>query len=73
MLVATDPMPVVSAFLPGTEPSMSAPQIRLSEILAALSYALDITEGQPEGHAARSCAIGMRLAQEVWASKRSVS
>ncbi|GAB4173145.1 MAG: HD domain-containing protein [Roseiflexaceae bacterium] len=44
---------------------MSAPQIRLSEILAALSYALDITEGQPEGHAARSCAIGMRLAQEV--------
>ena len=39
--------------------------IRLSEVVAALSYALDITEGQPEGHAARSCAIGMRLATVI--------
>jgi HD-GYP domain-containing protein (c-di-GMP phosphodiesterase class II) len=38
---------------------------RLSEILSALSYALDITEGQPEGHAVRTCLIGMRLAQVV--------
>ena len=37
--------------------------IRLSEILAALSYALDIAEGQPPGHAPRSCMIGMRLAE----------
>lgn len=36
---------------------------RLSEILSALSYALDITEGQPEGHAVRTCLIGMRLAE----------
>jgi HD-GYP domain-containing protein (c-di-GMP phosphodiesterase class II) len=35
----------------------------MSEILAALSYALDITEGQPEGHAVRTCLIGMRIAQ----------
>ena len=39
--------------------------LRLSEILAALSYALDITEGQPAGHAVRTCLIGMRLADEV--------
>jgi HD-GYP domain-containing protein (c-di-GMP phosphodiesterase class II) len=38
---------------------------RLSEILSALSYALDITEGQPEGHAVRTCLIGMRLADAV--------
>jgi hypothetical protein len=36
--------------------------VRLSEVVAALSYALDITEGQPEGHAVRSCLIGMRVA-----------
>ncbi|MBA3260529.1 MAG: HD domain-containing protein [Gemmatimonadales bacterium] len=38
---------------------------RLSEILSALSYALDITEGQPQGHAVRSCLIGMRLAEVI--------
>jgi putative nucleotidyltransferase with HDIG domain len=36
--------------------------IRLSEIVAALSHALDVTEGQPMGHAERSCLIGLRLA-----------
>ncbi len=35
--------------------------VRLSEVVSALSYALDITEGQSEGHAVRSCAIGMRI------------
>jgi HD-GYP domain-containing protein (c-di-GMP phosphodiesterase class II) len=39
--------------------------LRLSDILAALSYALDISDGQPAGHAVRSCLIGMRLAEEV--------
>src|SRR3954467_12305543 len=37
--------------------------LRLSEVLAALSHALDITEGQPRGHAERTCLIAMRLAQ----------
>ncbi|MBA2668117.1 MAG: HD domain-containing protein [Trueperaceae bacterium] len=39
--------------------------IRLSEVVASLSYALDITEGQPEGHAVRSCLIGMQLAEAI--------
>src|SRR6266542_6456576 len=43
----------------------SSHEIRLSEVIAALSYALDITEGQPEGHAVRSCLIGMRLAEQI--------
>jgi HD-GYP domain-containing protein (c-di-GMP phosphodiesterase class II) len=40
-------------------------EIPLSEVISALSYALDITEGQPEGHAVRSCLIGMRVAHEI--------
>jgi putative nucleotidyltransferase with HDIG domain len=39
--------------------------IRLSEVLAGLSHALDLTEGQRPGHSARSCLIGMRLADEI--------
>jgi putative nucleotidyltransferase with HDIG domain len=39
--------------------------LRLSELIGALSFALDVTEGQPAGHAARSCLIGMRLATEL--------
>jgi putative nucleotidyltransferase with HDIG domain len=39
--------------------------IRISQILSALSYALDLTEGRPMGHSVRSCMIGMRLAGEI--------
>ena len=45
--------------------TQDAARIRLSEVIAALSHALDLTEGQPQGHAARSCLIGMRLATEI--------
>ena len=38
---------------------------RLSETVAALSAALDLTEGQPAGHAVRSCLIGMKLAEAI--------
>lgn len=40
-------------------------QVRMSEVIAALSYALDLTGGQPQGHASRSCLLGMRLAREL--------
>jgi HD-GYP domain-containing protein (c-di-GMP phosphodiesterase class II) len=39
--------------------------VRLSEVLAALSHALDITEGQPRGHAERTCLIAMRVARQI--------
>ncbi|MEZ5064627.1 MAG: HD domain-containing phosphohydrolase [bacterium] len=39
--------------------------IRLSEVLAGLSYALDLTEGQRPGHAVRTCLVGMRLAEPL--------
>jgi len=39
--------------------------IRLSELVSALSHALDVTGGQPMGHAERTCLIGQRLADAV--------
>ncbi|MGB6723232.1 MAG: hypothetical protein WBE72_20715, partial [Terracidiphilus sp.] len=39
--------------------------ISLAEILSALSFALDLTEGAMPGHALRSCLLGMRLATEL--------
>src|SRR5215213_2860854 len=40
-------------------------QLPLSRIIGALSFALDITEGEPPGHASRTCQIGMRLAEAL--------
>jgi hypothetical protein len=40
-------------------------RFRLSEVLAALSHALDLTDGQPVGHAVRSCILGMRIADQI--------
>ncbi|HRD70184.1 MAG TPA: HD domain-containing phosphohydrolase [Legionella sp.] len=37
--------------------------IYFHEIINAMSYALDLTEGQPAGHSLRSCWIGMHLGQ----------
>ena len=39
--------------------------VRMSEVISALSYALDIVEGQPAGHAVRSCILGMRIANTI--------
>jgi putative nucleotidyltransferase with HDIG domain len=39
--------------------------VRTSDVLAALTYALDLTEGQPAGHVLRSCLIGMRLGEHL--------
>jgi HD-GYP domain-containing protein (c-di-GMP phosphodiesterase class II) len=44
-------------------PVSSTTQLRLSDLISALSYALDLTEGQPMGHAVKSCLLSMRLAQ----------
>lgn len=39
--------------------------VALSEVLAAMSSALDLTEGQEPGHTVRTCIIGMRIAEEL--------
>ena len=40
-------------------------QLKLSELIGALSHALDITEGQPRGHCVRCALIGMALGEEL--------
>jgi HD-GYP domain-containing protein (c-di-GMP phosphodiesterase class II) len=39
--------------------------LKLSELISALSHALDITEGQPEGHCVRCCWIGMHIGRRL--------
>ncbi|HTM57269.1 MAG TPA: HD domain-containing phosphohydrolase [Candidatus Udaeobacter sp.] len=39
--------------------------VRVSDLLSALSFALDLTEGQPMGHSLRTCLIGMELAERA--------
>lgn len=42
-------------------------------MVSALTYALDITEGQPEGHALRSCAIGMAIGERLGLNAEGLS
>ncbi len=50
----------------GTSEQVRQPQkLRLAEIVSALSYALDLTDGQPAGHSVRCCWIGMHLGERL--------
>src|SRR5580700_11954752 len=40
-------------------------QLRLAELLSALSFALDMVEGQPAGHCVRCCWIAMQIGREA--------
>ncbi|MBR0566042.1 HD-GYP domain-containing protein [Azoarcus sp. L1K30] len=40
-------------------------ELKLSELISALSHALDITEGQPAGHCVRCCWIGMQVGRKI--------
>jgi HD-GYP domain-containing protein (c-di-GMP phosphodiesterase class II) len=55
MAQQSDPLP----------PADRAGVLRLSELMSAFSYALDLTEGQPEGHCMRSCWIGVHIGQQA--------
>jgi putative nucleotidyltransferase with HDIG domain len=55
--------------VPGNTPNEGPSSILLSEIISALSYALDLTEGQPMGHSVRACMIGMRIAEQIGMSQ----
>lgn len=43
----------------------NSPKVTLAEIISALSFALDLTEGAVPGHALRSCLLGMRLGEQL--------
>src|SRR5258708_11584037 len=54
-------------------PALVPATVKLSSILSGLSYALDLTEGHPRGHASRSCLIGMRIARALGLSPEEQS
>jgi HD-GYP domain-containing protein (c-di-GMP phosphodiesterase class II) len=55
-----------------TSAEHSLKSLRLSEVLGALSYALDMTEGQPAGHCLRCCWIGFQVARALGASSQQL-
>jgi HD-GYP domain-containing protein (c-di-GMP phosphodiesterase class II) len=67
--------------MPGTErqlaPAQSAsgdaPAPSQAEIISALSFALDLTEGAVPGHALRCCLLGMRLGWELGFSNQMMA
>ena len=48
-------------------------ELYVGEVLGALSYALDLTEGQPPGHCMRSCYIGSQVGAELGLSGEEAS
>lgn len=57
--------PAIVAQAPPRFRATTAGSLRLSELVGALSYALDMTEGQPPGHSLRCCWIGMAVADAM--------
>jgi putative nucleotidyltransferase with HDIG domain len=47
--------------------------IRSAELLSALSHALDLTEGQPQGHCTRVCWIGTHIGKAINLSAAELS
>jgi putative nucleotidyltransferase with HDIG domain len=55
------------------DPPATKPEIRLADVLAALSHALDMVEGQPAGHCVRCCWIGIHVGRELGLTERQIS
>jgi HD-GYP domain-containing protein (c-di-GMP phosphodiesterase class II) len=53
--------------------SSTSGELRLSELMSALSHALDLTEGQPAGHCVRSCFIGMAVGRRLGLPEEQLS
>ncbi|MBB3221264.1 HD-GYP domain-containing protein [Pseudoduganella umbonata] len=49
-----------------------ASSLQLSELIGSLSYALDITEGQPAGHCVRACWIAMAIGRRMDLSEQAL-
>jgi len=47
------------------EPTPERTGLSLARLLSALSFALDLTEGQPMGHSVRACLIGSRIGETL--------
>jgi HD-GYP domain-containing protein (c-di-GMP phosphodiesterase class II) len=53
-------------------PAATAPTVTEAELVAAFSYALDITEGQPAGHCIRACWIGFEIGKALGLREREL-
>lgn len=53
--------------------SSAGQPVMLGEILSALSFALDITEGARPGHSLRACLLGMRLGRQIGLSDQALA
>lgn len=53
--------------------SAAGQPVTLAEILSALSFALDITEGARPGHSVRACLLGMRLGKQLGLSDQALA
>jgi len=47
-------------------------KLKLAELLGSLSYALDMTEGQPEGHCVRCCWIGVHIGRQIGMDEQAI-
>jgi len=45
----------------------------IADLLGALSFALDLTEGQPRGHCVRCCWIGMHIGRQIGLQQSELS
>ena len=64
-MLTTGTAPGLSRTLTPVLAQSAVSAIPIAELLAALSHALDLTEGAPAGHTLRSCLIAMRLADDI--------
>ncbi len=48
-------------------------KVTLAELLGALSYALDLTEGQPAGHCVRCSHIGVEIGREIGLGEQEIT
>ncbi len=67
--IAPEPAPMPFSLSP-QESSSSG--LKLSQLMSALSHALDITEGQPEGHCVRCCWIGVHIGRAIGLSEQQL-
>ena len=65
-------LPIRSSVTDARDPDTlrATDSVRISEVLAALSFALDLTEGQPMGHALRTNLVAQWLADRFGLSMR---
>lgn len=62
---SSDPSPAPNSGSPLRLLRIADEAVGVSEVLGALSFALDLTEGQPFGHALRTCLVGSKIGERI--------